>query len=68
MTIAAYDPLLSVPPAHSCRAAAPDSWWVYRHSLGADGSPLPWGRVVHYCRSEAEARDWIDDQKASDSA
>ncbi|NVK42032.1 MAG: hypothetical protein HWE39_12375 [Oceanospirillaceae bacterium] len=55
--------LYQSPPAHRCRAVAPDSWWVYRHRLGADGQPLPWGRVVHYCRSEAEALGWIREQR-----
>jgi len=64
MTTAALDSYHSLAPAHICRAVAPDSWWVYRHSLGPDGQPLPWGRVVHYCRSEAEALDWVREQKA----
>lgn len=47
------------PTAHSYRAVSKDSWWVYRHKLGSDGLPLPWGRVVYYCRSEKAAKSWI---------
>ncbi|MFC6673131.1 hypothetical protein [Marinobacterium aestuariivivens] len=53
------------PAAHACRGIAADSWWVYRHEIGVNGQPLPWGRVVHYCRSEVAAKRWIRDAETS---
>ena len=51
---------------HSIEQKGESSWWVERHPLGADGSPLPYGRIVHFCRSLAEAEAWASREEGTD--
>ncbi|MEH6814657.1 MAG: hypothetical protein V7677_19140 [Motiliproteus sp.] len=35
------------------------SWWVFRHLLGEQRQPLPYGTVVYFARTPQDAGDWV---------
>jgi hypothetical protein len=35
------------------------SWWVSASTLGNNGMPLPYGRLVYFARNAEQARAWV---------
>ncbi|UTW02805.1 hypothetical protein KDX31_15870 [Amphritea atlantica] len=50
---------------HNIQKKNENSWWVIRRTLGIDGTPLPYGRVVYFSRTFTDAETWISHQKFS---
>ncbi|WP_299197641.1 hypothetical protein [uncultured Amphritea sp.] len=42
---------------------AADSWWVYRHEIGGNGTLKPISRVVFFGRSREDVERWIEIQR-----
>ncbi|MEH6576936.1 MAG: hypothetical protein V7731_07620 [Amphritea sp.] len=58
-----YRPITPIQFVLKIREIAANSWWVYRHEMGSNGTLKPTPRVVFFGRSRNDAEQWIDTQR-----
>lgn len=58
-----YSPITPIQCVLKIREIAENSWWVYRHEIGRNGTLKAISRVVFFGRSRDDAEQWIEGQR-----